>query len=511
MRGIFGAVRPLVARLLAPRPSARRSLVVLLLALVVIPLWQYRLTKPDVTHLPAYATRASTGVHSEPKFFFFLKHLGLYPLMTVAPVASDTKAEALRQLHDNAKDLRVDEQVTFRSGDRGRVYLYYLDWLVNRRSIAPKLLMPNYIGFTAALCALFAGFWWIRRSAFGAVIVLFLGSDPFQLFSSYRQENVFGWSVSIALLIMAIHLPIMVTRPTRSRWIWALPIGAGLLLASARTIRSEGTLIGASAMLAYLTLAGATWKKRVGLAVVLFVTMTLGTTGYSKFFLYKFDRAHGEMVKHGGTPYTGPLPIYHEVWHAVFCGLGDFDKKYGYVWDDRVAYAHAYPILKGKYGLVLPPWEPGWYTFNATYDGTGKYPIFFSEVDHYHDIIREKVVGDIKRDPRWYLDILWKRTIRVLEKTPPISVHLGKEGMHTTSPLIGFLCIPLAAFLALGRRWTDLKILIFTVPLSAPALIIFSDLGMTNYTTFHYFGVAILLGMTAAGARAWLARGPAAA
>jgi hypothetical protein len=267
-------------------------------------------------------------------------------------------------------------------------------------------------------------------------------------------------------------------------------------------------LIGASAILVYLTLAGATWKKRIALAAVFFVTMTLGTTGYSKFFLYKFDRTHRAMVAAGGTPYTGPLPIYHEIWHAVFCGLGDFDTKYGYVWDDRVAYAYAYPILTGKYGLKLPPWQPGWYTFNATYDGTGKYAIYFSEAEHYHDIIREKVVRDITHDPLWYLDILWKRTIRVLEKTPPISVQLGKEGLQTSSGLIGFLCLPLAAFLALSRRFTYLKLLVFTVPLSAPALIIFSDRGMTNYTTFHYFGTAILCSMVVEGARAWMKKSP---
>jgi hypothetical protein len=355
-----------------------------------------------------------------------------------------------------------------------------------------------------ALCALFASFWWIRRPGIGALSVLFLGSDPFQLYSSYRQENVFGWSVSVALILMAIHLPIMVARPTKSRWLWALPIAAGLLLASARTVRSEGTLIGGSAILVYLTLADASWKKRIGLAALFFVTMTLGTTGYSKYFLHKFERAHGVMVAAGGTPYTGPLPIYHEVWHAIFCGLGDYDKKYGYVWDDRVAYAYAYPILSGKYGLKLPPWQPGWYTFNATYDGTGKYPIFFSEAEHYHDIIREKVVGDITRDPRWYLDILWKRAMRILEKTPPIAVHLGTESLQTSSALIGFICIPLAAFLALSRRFTDLKILAFTLPLSAPALIVFSDFGMTNYSTFHYFGTAILSSMLLDGARTWM-------
>jgi hypothetical protein len=504
---LLTAPRALLRRYGRRRPRAKRSLIVLFVALLVIPTWQRRLLSPESVHTDAFATFASTGVHSEPKFFFFLRHLGLYPLMTGAPIREDTTEEARRQLRENGDALRVDEGVTFRSGDRGRVYLYWVDQLVHDDALTPSLAWPNALGFWVALCALFTGFWWIRRPALGAMAVLFLGSDPFQLYSSYRQENVFGWSITVALVLMAAHLPLMTSRPTRSRWLYALPVLAGLLLASARTVRSEGTLIAASALFVYLTLARASWKRRLALAATLVGSMSLGTLGYARFFQHKFDESHAAMVAAGGTPYTGPLPIYHEVWHAVFCGLGDYDRKYGYVWDDRVAYAYAYPILTGTYHLELPPWKPDWYTFDATYDGTGKYPIFFSETAHYHDIIRDKVVGDITRDPLWYADILAKRTMRILAQTPPIALNAGGGApLFSTTSAIGLVCVPLVALLALMRRWTLLKILLFTAPLSAPALIIYSARGMTNYSTFHYFGAAILLALGARTLRVLVAR-----
>jgi hypothetical protein len=259
-----------------------------------------------------------------------------------------------------------------------------------------------------------------------------------------------------------------------------------------------------AAIFVYVTLAGATWRRRAGMALLFVVSLSLTTRGYVAYFKHKFDQAHGVMVAHGGTPYTGPLPIYHEIWHPIFCGLGDFDTKYGYKWNDLVGYTYALPILKEKYGLNLPAWKPNVSTFEASYDGTGKYPIFFAETAHYDDIIRAKVIGDILRDPRWYLEILAKRAVRVLAETPPVTVHIGREALYTTSPLVGIACLPLALLLLLSRRWTQLKLLLFTLPLTAPAFVIYSDRGMTNYSTYHYFGFAILCSLLVDGARAWL-------
>jgi hypothetical protein len=226
-------------------------------------------------------------------------------------------------------------------------------------------------------------------------------------------------------------------------------------------------------------------------------TLTLTGFGFVRYFEHEFEKAHAVMVAAGGTPYTGPLQTYHEMWHPLFCGLGDFDTKYGYKWDDRVGYTYALPILVETYGMKLPPWKPEGYTFEASYDGTGKYPIFFGETPHYNDIIRDKVLGDIWRDPLWYLGILAKRARRVLTWTPPLALHVFREPLMSSSPILGFACIPLALLLFVSRRWAQLKLLVFTLPLTAPALLVYSDRGMTNYSTYHYFGFAILLGLFA--------------
>jgi hypothetical protein len=332
----------------------------------------------------------------------------------------------------------------------------------------------------------------------GGLVVLFVGSDPFQLYTTYLQENVFGWPITGAMLLLALHIPWMVERPRLTRLTWLLPVAAAVLLATIRTIRSEASIMALSAIMIYLTLRGATWKRRVVMAMTFVVTFSLSTRAYSAFFLAKFEKAHAVMVAHGGTPYTGPLPIYHEVWHPLFCGLGDYDEKHGYAWDDRVAYTYALPILREQ-GLKYT-WDPSKYTFEESYDGLGKYPIFFSESPHYHDIIRDKILGDIRSDPLWYLDILRKRALRILTETTPIAIRVGNAAAGLSSTALGLACVPLALVLALTRRWTQLKILLFTLPLSAPAFLVFSDKGMTYYGTYHLFGAAIFAALFIEGA-----------
>src|SRR5579863_9403283 len=85
------------------RPRGRRSVAVLALAWGLICIWQagfrpHVLPADDLEITSKYAVTASTGVHGEPHFFFFLYRLGLYPLSTQHPLLVDTDAEASRQL-----------------------------------------------------------------------------------------------------------------------------------------------------------------------------------------------------------------------------------------------------------------------------------------------------------------------------------------------------------------------------------------------------------------------------
>jgi len=104
------------------------------------------------------------------------------------------------------------------------------------------------------------------------------------------------------------------------------------------------------------------------------------------------------VARAGGHPYAGPLRLYHTVWHSVWCGLGDFDKKHGYVWDDRIANDYALPILREQYHVDVPPPRPGHYFVDAYWDDAMLYPKLPEDLPHYDDVLQEKVLRDMRND-----------------------------------------------------------------------------------------------------------------
>ncbi|MCA9588841.1 MAG: hypothetical protein KC657_26175 [Myxococcales bacterium] len=492
-----------------------RRLVVLLFGMWMVVSWQRQFTRPDAHIDKTYRVWAATGLNKpwEAQFFFFLYHLGIYPLKTDAPILKDTRNEAERLLRAAPEKLKQDEWVTFRSGDRGRVYLFYFDKIVNGASAINPTLKPAHIfAWRLALCALWFAAWWSRRPWLGAALVIALGSNPFQLNVVYNDENVFGWSITAMVLVLAIHLPLMGTAPEgghRRRlsvaYPWIAAFGTAILMATIRNVRSEPMVVMGGAVFVYLTLSRTSWVKRALLVIALVTTFSLTTRAYAYQIHRKFEQAQKVLVDLGQEPYTGPYRAYHEFWHALYCGLGDFDTKYGYEWNDLKVYRFVYPSLQRWH----PELEinPNRAPQSFTYDKAKKYPVYYGEIDErYHDLVKAKVLGDIKNDPRWYADIIKQRIWRILTETTPVTIAYGDLDLQTKSPLFGLLAVPLLGFLAWTRRWFYARLLLFSAPLAAPALIIYSDRGMANYSCIHIFSAVIMTAVFATGLREWAAR-----
>lgn len=485
-------------------PSLRRvhRILALLAGLLLIVWWQAGIAAHRTDFDQAYRVTASTGINREPQFVFFLYHLGLFPIATNAKIEADTREEAFRQLRENPTALKQDEGSTFRSGDRGRTFLYLLDCWLRKGSVNPSLVPANTAGFVGALCALFAAFWAIRRTLHGALLCVLIGSDPFQLFVVYRQQNVFCWAITALVLVLAINVPVM--WPRRPHWYpLVAAIATGTFLALIRTVRSEPTPLIFSAALVYATAEGLRRIDRAKLVGALAVAFALSSVASIKYLDHKLDQSRAVMTSVGGSPYTGPAVAYHEFWHAIFCGLGDFDKKYGYAWDDRVAYRYALPIIKQRHP-EMAKLDPYGAVQSWAYDAAGKYPFLYGEAPDYAEILRDKILRDVADDPLWYVGILKKRAWRILTEATPVGVAVNDERLHVSGSLVGLACVPLALFLVVSRRWFLLKLLVFAVPLSAAPLFIYSDRGMNSYTTFHVFGAFILCLLLVDGARSWL-------
>ncbi len=470
---------------------ATRSALVLFLGMVLIVAWQFSLAPYAAKTDEKYRVTASTGINQEQRAFFFMYHLGVFPLMTRAVIRDDTRAEAERQLREQPTDLIMDDGSTFRSGDRGRTYLYWVDGILRGRGLLASLVPAHALAFVLALWALWAGCWWQRRPMLGVMLVAVLGSNPWQQFAVYEQENVFSWSITALILLMGVNLPLF-GRQAPPRWYpWFAAIFTGLSMASIRTIRSEPTALLGGVVIVYLTFGALKWWKRFGLIAVMLAMFSLLSGHYARTFSRGVESTNAVMRRVGGAVYNGPVQPFHEVWHALFCGLGDFDKTYGYEWDDRVAFRYAYPFLLRRHGSRYA-WHTEINYFSTTYDTTGKYPIFWSEVPGYHDVIKQKVLGDIKAHPKWYAWIIAQRIGKTLIETTPVTVAVGSHHKELKGRWVGPLAMAVFLFATARRKWFWAKLILFAAPLSANSIIVYAEGGMCNYSCYHLIGITVL-------------------
>jgi hypothetical protein len=194
----------------------------------------------------------------------------------------------------------------------------------------------------------------------------------------------------------------------------------------------------------------------------------------------------------GGLPYEGPTAFHHEFWHAVWCGLGDFGRDHGYIWDDHAAYRKVVPILEKEAGHPLDIETKGWFTKQA-YGANPRYKVGIWELPGYDATIRKLVLDDISAHPLWYAHVLYKRAERILTETTPISIAYGDEREDYPAEWVSVACAPLLLVLLLMRRFFSTKLLLFATPLSIPAFLIYSGAGVTNYSCFHLIGVSIVV------------------
>lgn len=438
-------------------PARLRRIAVLLVGIILIPLWQLTfwraaedggLAKSLGTE---YRQKAASGLHDESRFLYFYHHLGLFPLATTHDKLIDTPEGARRVLERRPETLRTEWGHTIRFGDRGRAMLFLPDvWLSgstawDRLSVVPA----HYLLFTGALMALFAACWWAGAPLLGAVLVALAGSNPFQLYETYLNNNLFSWPISIGLLCLALCLPLLGLRRAPGWYVWLCPLAAGLVLAASRQIRSEPALMAVGVLLALLTIPRTPWLKRLALAGVLLAGMCGGQAGFNAYFDHKIAEANQVVRQLGQEPYNGPIKAYHNLWHPIWCGLGDFDTKYGHQWRDQAAFESSLPILKSRYGINPPPWNGELVFGNWFWDRQRRYYRSPINIPEHELVVKGKVLADIAADPLWYGEILLKRAWRVLTQLTPLRLAVGPWWLWL--PNLGYLFLPLLALLIFKR------------------------------------------------------------
>lgn len=477
----------------ASRPTAgHRHLLLLFGVLVAIFLWQQSFANVSARLDSRYANKASVGVHHEGRFAYFLYYLNLFPVATTItnpPLSLDgAKDIVLRQPATLVQDLTY----TWLSGDYGKVFPHLYDAWLKGAPWNVSMTPFNRMLFTLSLCTLFLSLWTVGRPQLGLLLVVLLGSNPFQLFEVHAHDNVHGLTISTAIIVLAAHIPVFRRAWRPHIYYWLLPVMTGVFVATIRMIRSEPAPIILAAMIAYLAAFPWSWKRRfltVGLLGVAFLGSSLG---WSKYFSGKFEESKSYLKQHGGHPFPGQLRLHHHFWHPIWCGLGDFDHKYGYVWSDKAALRYATPILEQEYKINVPVYDVEQrYPADEYFDEARVYKKLPFHIAEYDEVARRKVLRDIASDPVWYINIIAKRIWRVLDVTTPVRISWGT--WRRRLPMHGAGMVLLALLLLVLKEGFLLRLLLFTLPTCITAVLIYSGDGTSYYGIYHLIGSAILV------------------
>ncbi len=455
--------------------------------------WQFSFNSVEMGPRGPFSMRASKGLCQDaPHFFYFFHHYGLFPVGALeVPLLGPSKQAATDFVAHHGDRLVMDfgwPTNTPRFGDYAKLLLFYPDLLLRGDPGHPSTIPCSELLFIVALLALFWSFWLEGYGLLGTLIVVLVGSDPFQLFETYGRSNIFSIPISVTLLALAAHLRFLTYRKGVDAWAWAIAIVSAVALATAREVRAEAAVVAASVLATYL-LAKAPLLKRLMLAVAFVLAFAITGHAWSTYWAGQFAHAEQFVARAGGQVFRAPLGTHHVLWHAIYCGLGDYGSDRGYRWDDRVAYRWATTLDPATNPNPLSYHYVRGYYFEETYDGV--HHIAPTNLPAYNRLVRARVLTEIRRDPLWYGRILLHRALAIMRDATPASLTLGSNTVGIFGA--GWLTIPVLAFALWRRRFFHAMLIPFVLPLSGVALFVYSGRGMTYYGIAHLVALAVAI------------------
>jgi hypothetical protein len=476
-----------------PAPFAGRRWLLPVLLSAGIAAWQFSFNSASPEPRSSYAMTASMGMCEDAtRFFYFFYHFGLFPVGALeVPRLGPSKQAAAEFVAHHGNRLKMDfgwPTNTPRFGDYAKLFLFYPDAWTRGDPTHPSAIPCNEYLFILGLLALFWAFWREGHGVLGTLIVVLVGSDPFQILETYGRGNIFSIPISVALLVLAAHVRFLTRRAGVDRLAWAIAIGSGVALTTFREIRAEAGIIAVSALASYLV-ARAPLARRLLLAGVFVVTSATTAFAWSSYWSGKFAQAERFVARAGGEVFHAPHNTHHAFWHAVCCGLGDYGEDRGFSWDDELLFEWATTRDPSTNPNPLPyHYEDGYY-FEETYDGI--HHIAPTDLPEYNRLVRTRVLSAIRGHPLWYAGILWQRVLAIQREATPAALSLGSRTLAV--PGAGWLSAPVLLFAVWRRKYFHAMLILFVLPLSAVALLVYSAKGMTSYGIAHLIALAVTI------------------
>ncbi len=412
---------------------------------------------------------ASGFAHDKAQHFvYFYYYLNHFPLTTENTNLEYSKEAANQQITDHGDELLMEYEHWSRLGENARIWAYLPDAYLRGSPEHPRITLFNSLFYTISLICVFLGFRRANLPFLGFVLSLIMLLTPFFMFEVYTNQNIFALLPCLFLMTLGVHLKLLLTRNVSLAKYFISALVFGSLIGVLTQMRGEVKIVLVTAILLFLVSKVKVWQR-----LALCFVITLAYWGSNKAVFNYFESEFQETLQlveaAGGHPYYGKRIEGHRLWHPIFCGLGDFGSDKGYTWRDYNAYNYAAPILKDKYGIDIT---------DKFHDSAGKYYIRYDEIDEYEQIVKDKVLSDIKSDPLWYASILVKRLGAILSTTLPF-------------PYAGWLIFPVMYVLFRRKNWLLLKVLLISLPLSATSLLIHSGKNATYNGMYSILTVAI--------------------
>ena len=436
-----------------------------------------------------YSVAASTGLPVEfADFFYFYYYTGHFPLATESKITNFSEEGAQDIIHNQPETLVMERAHVYRSGDLAKLFLFLPKAWLTGSAENPSVTWFTGIFFCLSLLLLFYAFWRHNLTILGGFIVWCLGSNSMHVYEAYNNHNIFIVPIAIGITLMAANLSLLKNLRLPLGKSIILAVGCGLFLGFFKHVRTEAVLPLVSLIILYMLNKELRWYKRLVVLAALLISFITPIKYLEKFFEFKYQESHALVTKVGGHPYNGDRLKYHVFWHAIYCGLGDFDWKYGYKWADQSAHEYAEKILKDKYNITVPKMIDCCKS-DEYFDEAKKYYKRPYEIPEYGQVMKDKVLGDIKNDPLWYLGVHLARTVKILIQSTAIYPLLGIIPLGIPIPTL--LALIFAFILWRRREYFWMRLILFPLPLVIVSQAVYSGRG----TTFYVFSNMVALGI----------------
>jgi hypothetical protein len=471
--------------------STKYKKIIFLISILLLFMWQTSYYVTNVQVNPEYRRADATGFNHwwGKEFVYFYYYKGLFPLATTDTAKVYSKQGAEKIISTHPKSLRMEWGHWARFGESARMWLYLPYAIFKGTAENPEIIFANYLLFTLALIMLFIAFWNLRKPLLGLMMVIVIGFSPFMIYEIYNNNNVFGLMVTYVMILLALHLPYLFNRVNNKLYLIACL--TGVLAAIMNNIRAESLAIVASCILVYLLNNSASILKRIIPVVLLLLCFFITNKTIQAHFANKFNETKALVVKAGAVPFEGGKTMVHPFWHPIYCGLGDYDKKYGCVLHDTAVYNYVLPILRKKTGQALKYPGKTVYEMAEYYDADSLYYKKAETIEGFDEIVKKRFIEMISNDPIWYGNILMKRIGDFFLNLSPIGITLNEKVIEI--PFSGIIVLILMVLLLFYRAFNWLKMIIFTMPLGVSVILIYSAYNSSYQSIFHLITFAIFV------------------